>query len=136
MIHQANKAVAEIVGGLVTDVQEGGRGGENGAINRLRRGKGGVFSRSHPHAKEDPGKLNWPGQASPLRPQSILQSAMHPLNHAIGLRVEGGGEDVADAQLLAEVRPDTGSELGPSVSGDGGRYTKTVDPVRSEGREN
>ena len=121
MIHEPNQAVAETDGGLVTDVQETRWGGEHGAINQLRRRQGGA-------AKQDPRKLNWPGQASSLRAQSILQPAVHAFHHAVGLRVEGGGEDVVDAKLLTEVRPDGGGELGPSVSGDGGRHAETGDP--------
>lgn len=61
---------------------------------------------------------------------------MHALDHAVGLRVEGGGEDVVDAKLLAEVRPDSGGKLRPSVSCDGGRHTEAGDPMTNEGGEN
>ena len=60
--------------------------------------------------------------------QRRLKPPMHPLDHPVGLRVEGGGGDVLDAQGPAEGGPSRGGELGASVGGHGGGDAEVRDP--------
>ena len=59
---------------------------------------------------------------------------MKPLDQPIRLRVVGGGRDVGDGQKAAEGGPKRGGELGTSVTGDGGRDPKPLDPAMQKGR--
>ena len=47
--------------------------------------------------------------------KGVFQPAVALLHHAIRLRVEGGGWEVLDAQLLAEDGPYGRSELGAAI---------------------
>ena len=54
---------------------------------------------------------------------------MHPLHHAVGLRVVGGRHHVLYADGATEGRSRQRKELGASVRGNSGRDPETGDPL-------
>ena len=56
-------------------------------------------------AQEDPSKVLGPGQASQAGLQGILPLAEGPLDDPVCLGVVGGGDQVGNAQLTADVTP-------------------------------
>ena len=58
---------------------------------------------------------------------------MHPLHHAVGLRVVGGRHLVLDVYGATAGRPRRQSELGASVRGHSGRDPETGDPLNEGG---
>ena len=58
-------------------------------------------------AQEDPRQMFRPARASLPGTQGVLQLAMAPLHHAVGLGVIGGGEAVLDSKQLADVGPNS-----------------------------
>ena len=56
-----------------------------------------------------------PGQTRQAGLQGVLQLPVGPLDHPVRLGMIGCGRRVGDAQLVADVTPESGSELCPAV---------------------
>ena len=91
------------------------RQNQGGAEDEFRRGDGAVLLGSGPQAEEDPRKVLRPRQTGETGLESILQLAVRALDHPVRLGMKGGGRRVGDAQLAADVTPESGSELRPAV---------------------
>ena len=60
---------------------------------------------------------------------------MKSFNHTIALRVETCSPDPLDSKDGADLRPNDGRELGPTVQGEERWYSKSGDPGRAEHSE-
>jgi hypothetical protein len=68
------------------------------AIQSLCRGDVGVLSRGCSEAEEDPGDVRGPCGDGAAGAQGVLEAAVEPLYHPIGLGVVGSGLLVLDLQ--------------------------------------
>lgn len=76
--------------------------------------------------------MAWPIIAGGARAESVHELPVNSLHHTVGLRVEGGGVVVSDAEAIGELGPQLGRELGPSVGGEVVRSAKSGDPAADQ----